>query len=382
MGSLYRRKQKIRHVDGAVEYRELPTIWLKYYQGGRAIRESTGTTKETVAKRMLRAREGDVEHGIPINPQMGRVTFEDAADDLLNDYKTNSRRTYADTVRRLKLHLKQGFKGKRLISITTADIRAYIANRLAPIKQPNGTDAPGAANATINRELALLKRMCSLAVKDGKLHAKPYIPMLRENNVRRGFFEAAQFEVVCRQLPTPLQPVVRFAYLTCWRVASEILPREWRQVDWQGRVVRLDPGTTKNRDGRSFPFTAALETLLKDQHAEHDRLKKAGRLVSFVFHRDGERIRTFRGAWKAACMAAGVPGRILHDFRRTAVRNLERVGVPRSAAMAMVGHKTESIYRRYAIVDAGALREAAAKIDGAAGTMTWSQGKAAGGHSP
>ena len=81
-------------------------------------------------------------------------------------------------------------------------------------------------------------------------------------------------------------------------------------------------------------------------------------------------------------MAAGVPGRILHDFRRTAVRNLERVGVPRSAAMAMVGHKTESIYRRYAIVDAGALREAAAKIDGAAGTMTWSQGKAAGGHSP
>ena len=65
----------------------------------------------------------------------------------------------------------------------------------------------------------------------------------------------------------------------------------------------------------------------------------------------------------------GCPGRILHDFRRTAVRNLERAGVPRSAATSMVGHNTEAIYRRYAIVDAGALRDAATKIDTAAGTI-------------
>jgi hypothetical protein len=82
-----------------------------------------------------------------------------------------------------------------------------------------------------------------------------------------------------------------------------------------------------------------------------------------VFHRNGKRIRDFRDAWTTACTAAAVPGRILRDFRRTAVRNLERDGVSRSAAMAMVGHKTEAIYRRYAIVDAGALRDAAAKID-------------------
>ena len=87
-----------------------------------------------------------------------------------------------------------------------------------------------------------------------------------------------------------------------------------------------------------------------------------------LFHHAGEPIKSLRGAWKAACKAAGVPGRIMHDFRRTAVRNLERDGVSRSAAMAMVGHKTEAIYRRYAIVDAGALREAAATIDRAAST--------------
>ena len=55
---------------------------------------------------------------------------------------------------------------------------------------------------------------------------------------------------------------------------------------------------------------------------------------------------------------AGLGGRLPHDLRRTAVRNLGRAGVPRSAAMKMVGHKTESIYRRYSIVDAKVLEEA------------------------
>ena len=87
--------------------------------------------------------------------------------------------------------------------------------------------------------------------------------------------------------------------------------------------------------------------------------------MPLVFHRDGERIRDLRGAWKTACEASGYPGRIPHDFRRTAVRNLERAGVPRSAAMAMVGHKTEAIYRRYCIVDDRFLREAAGRIDAA-----------------
>jgi integrase len=140
-------------------------------------------------------------------------------------------------------------------------------------------------------------------------------------------------------------------------------------VDWHGRAVRLDPGTTKNREGRTSPFTTALEKLLKGQLAEHERLKKVNRIVALVFHRNGKRIKDLRGAWDAACTAAGCPGRILHDFRRTAVRNIERAGVPRSAAMSMMGHKTEAIYRRYAIVDAGALRDAAAKIDTAAGTI-------------
>lgn len=365
MGSLYRRGR---------------VWWLKYRQNGRAVRESSGTTKETVARRMLRLREGDVERGIPVLPKLGRVSFTEAAEDLLTDYRTNRKATLPDTERRLRLHLTPFFQNRRLASISTSDVRAFIAKRQADTVRVRNArrvrDGEGwreipevrrpVSAGEINRELSILKRMFSLAVQGARLHTKPYIPMLREDNVRRGFFEREQFEAVRTHLPVPLRPVVTFAYLTGWRLHSEVLPLQWRQVDWEAREIRLDPGTTKNREGRAFPFTGELQALLEAQRCEHESLRAAGRLVPFVFHRDGEPILDFRGAWRSACRAAGVPGRIFHDLRRTAVRNLERAGVPRSVAMAMVGHKTEAIYRRYAIVDAGLRREAASKLDAAA----------------
>ncbi len=83
-----------------------------------------------------------------------------------------------------------------------------------------------------------------------------------------------------------------------------------------------------------------------------------------MFHRaDGSQIKDMRKPFKAACEKAGVTGKVFHDFRRTAVRSLERAGVARSSAMAMVGHETESIYKGCAIQDETMLREAAAKLD-------------------
>ena len=86
-----------------------------------------------------------------------------------------------------------------------------------------------------------------------------------------------------------------------------MLPLEWRHVDWQGRCVRLDAHTTKNDEGRSFPFTADLEKILTEQLAIHEQLKAAGTICPFVFHRNGERIGYFRSAWWNACKAAGCP---------------------------------------------------------------------------
>ena len=147
------------------------------------------------------------------------------------------------------------------------------------------------------------------------------------------------------------------------RIASEVLPLEWRHVDWHGRCVRLDAHTTKNDEGRVFPFTVDLEKILTEQLGIHEKLTAAGTICPFVFHRNGERIGYFRTAWKNACKAAGCPGALVHDMRRSAVRTFERAGVPRSVAMSIVGHKTESIYRPYAIVDEAMQREAAARLD-------------------
>jgi len=138
-----------------------------------------------------------------------------------------------------------------MAKISVATINAYVAKRLK--------DTPTPGNATINRELAWLKLMFRLAVDAGKLVTRPKVTLLVEDNAGQGFFEHAQYESVLRHLPEDLRPVVRFAYITGWRVKSEVLKLEWRHVDLKAGEVRLDPGTTKNGEGRTFPFTIDLK---------------------------------------------------------------------------------------------------------------------------
>jgi integrase len=364
MGSLYKRGN---------------VWWLKYRQHGRVVRESSSTTKESVARRMLRVREGDVERGIPIEPKIGRVSFEDAVDDLFNDYRTNGRKTLDDLERRVTMHLTPFFRGKLMTAITTTDVRAYIAKRQKDTvrvrKARREQDAAGmwreipeerrpVSPGEINRELTALKRAFSVAIEAGKLRHKPHIPMLLENNVRTGFFEAEQYRAVLKHLPPAIRPIVTFAYVTGWRLASEILPLEWRQVDREAGEVRLDPGTTKNGEGRVIHLPLELKVILAAQWLEHEALRKAGRIVPVVFHRNGKPIKSIRRVWQNACRAAGCPGRIPHDLRRTAVRNMVRCGIPEAVAMKISGHKTRSVFERYNVTSDGDLRAAATRLGG------------------
>jgi integrase len=230
----------------------------------------------------------------------------------------------------------------------------------------------------------LIRRALLGAIQSGKLH-KPHVPLLREDNVRIGFFEPEQYVAVQSHLPAALRPVVEFAYITGWRIDSEVLPLEWRQVDLRAGEVRLDAGTTKNREGRVFPLTDDLRALLDAQLAERSRLQKAGHLVPWVFFRlvakgrrgpkHPRRIHAFTKAWTAACIAAGCPGRIPHDLRRTAVRNMVRRGVPERVAMKLTGHKTPSVFQRYNIVSDGDLRTAAEQLRGLTGTKKGQLGR-------
>ena len=221
----------------------------------------------------------------------------------------------------------------------------------------------GASNAEINRELAILKRAFSLGARAGKILNKPYIPGLKESNVRKGFFEPDQFKAVLNHLDLPLQKLMTFYYITGCR-KSEGLTLQWRQIDFRTGTVILDPGTTKNDDGRVFPFTQELRELLESQKAYTDQLQREKKIVCpWVFHRNGRPIKSYDGAWRSACKKAGLPGRHVHDFRRTTVRRLEQAGVSRSVGMKLTGHKTESVYRRYAIVSKSDLEEATRRLD-------------------
>jgi len=378
--------------DG-MRYQRGQIWWIKFYRHGRPVRESTGSTKERDAKNLLRRRLGAVAEGRPISLRAEKVRVGELLDDLLTEYRVNGRASL-DRMEELVAHVRPVFGDARAAMVKTPDVRTYIDAR----------QREGAANATINRELAALKRAYSLGLQAEKILTKPHIPTLEENNVRTGFFEREQFESVRAELPDYLRPVMTFAYITGWRIPSEILTREWRHVDFAARTVRLDPGETKNREGRTFYMTPELRACLEAQKAATDEMaRKTGRIIPWVFWRRARNattgalvvrpIRKFYTAWSYACLRAGLATktetkengrtvvriaaqRIPHDFRRTAVRALERAGVPRSVAMKMTGHKTESVYRRYAIVSDADLRDAAAKLarnnasDMATGTIT------------
>ena len=342
-------------------YQRGKTWWIKYSRNGRPYFESSHSKKKEEAKRLLRLREGDIARGVPVTSRIGRMRFEEAAEDFLTDYQINKRKSYADVKRRIVIGLAPWFQHRRMTQITTADVQHYVQAR----------QAGGAANATINRELAALKRMYTLAIKGRKLLYRPHIPMLAENNVRQGFFERAQFDAVRAELSDALRGVATLAYYTGWRVRSEVLSLTWPQIDRREGTIRLEPGTTKSKAGRTVAYLEIdeLREAIEVQWQWHLELRSEGTICPWVFSHTtpakkwGQRIKTFRRSWLGACQRAGVPGRVLHDFRRTAVRNLERAGVPRKVAMAMVGHKTESIYRRYDIVTESDLHAAAARLN-------------------
>jgi len=328
--------------------------WVKYYVNGRPIRESTGTEKETEAKRFLKVREGRVAMGQPILRRADRIRYEEAAEDLRRFYESSGRRSLREAKIRLA-HLDRFFRHYRLAAIDHATITRYVVAR----------QEAGAANATINRELGILGRMLRLAYEGGKLFRVPPIKLLREPAPRQGFFEEEAFRAVLRHLPGALQAVVTFAYITGWRIQSEILPLTWAQVQFAGGVVRLEPGTTKNREGRTFPLFPELRALLERQRTLTREIQlEQDRIIPWVFHRHGKPIRSFRKSWATACRLAGQPGRIPHDFRRTAVRNVVRAGIPERVAMQLSGHKTRSVFERYNIVSEGDLREAGRKLTG------------------
>jgi integrase len=325
--------------------------WISYYHRGKEFRESSESHNESTAKKLLKKRIGEVAQGRLRGAKQDRLTFDNLAQALLADYQINGRRSLRSA--RLSIsHLRKFFAFDHAIDITTDRIKAYAADR----------QKEKAANASINRELAALKRMFSLAVQEGRLSHSPYIPTLEEDNARQGFVDHGAFLALREKLATYLRDPIAFLYLSGWRL-GEMKALEWRDVDLAGKVVHLRPEISKNKNGRLLPLSGELLEIMNRAHA------KRRPHWPFVFHRDGEPIGDFRKAWSTACKATGLHPLLVHDLRRTAVRNMVRARVSDRVAMALSGHKTRSVFDRYDIVSEADLAQAAERLQAHLGTQ-------------
>lgn len=331
--------------DGRI-YKRGELFYVAYSIGGREFRESTGSRDPTYAQTLLETRlqERDrAQRAVAAAPT--RVTYDDLATAYVAEYELHQHRTVATAKARVE-HLRTFFRGMVAAAITAGVIARYqMARREA-----------GLAAATVNRETAALHRMFTIARRSGLLDSIPlFPPRLRENPPRQGFFEWAEYRAIRAQLPPPYQDVLDFAYYSGWR-RREITELTWAEVDWKGGVIRLDPARSKTGTGRVLPITPALKAVLTRRRKR--RVKKQ----PLVFRRDGVRVRTWKHCWAKACTAANLPGRYLHDCRRTAARNFVRAGVPERVAMALLGHKTRSVFDRYNIVCERELHEAGERL--------------------
>ncbi len=332
------------------------TWWARFAVRGQRVRVNTGLRDpddSEAAEKFLKARLAEAE--LRIGPAShGRVRFEDLTELLRNHYVNQGNRSL-DRAEYSIARLAERFARLTAENITSARLDAYVAARYQS----------GVSRGTVRLELAALRLMFRLAVRKKMLSAGdvPDFPSIEPGAARKGFFERADFERVLAHLPEHLRAVAAFGYYTGWR-KGEILGLQWEAVDPRAQVIRLEANQSKNDEARTLAYGQhpALVALLRGQDEARKALLRVP-LTPWVFwHRDGQPIRDFYTAWRAACKAAELPGRLFHDLRRTAVRHMERAGVSRSVAMKITGHKTETIYRRYAITNEADVAEAMGRL--------------------
>ncbi len=325
------------------------TWYLRFSRNGVRREEKTAARSRSEAEVLLRQRVAALDAG-RYDLDAGKVHLSELYADLLRDY-TIKGQNVKDPPKRWN-HLNPAFGRDLVRTITTARITTYVDARLKA----------GAARATVKLELACLRRMLRLGFQAKKVMQLPYVPSLSVENARQGFFEREDFEAVRRNLPIHLRPLVTVAYWTGWR-KNELLSLEWRRVDLTTGEMRLDPGTTKNKQGRVVYLPPeALDALgrWRRHTVKVERIQQ--RISPHVFHRRGQPIEDFYATWRGACKRAGVSDRLFHDLRRTSVRNYVRSGVSEHVAMAISGHKTRSVFDRYNIVSPGDLQVAAGQV--------------------
>ncbi len=325
-------------------------IWyIKYHHRGQGVRECTGSTDERDADRLLRKRLSALDEGQPL-VATSRITISKIIDLTLDEYRMLKRRG-------LRIEELRSKAPKRLIGHIVASKfgKSHVQEYIEARRQE------GRADSTINRELSLVRRGFTLAAEHepplvGKV---PRIPKLDEDNVREGFLEDPQYLKLREALPQHLKCLLVCGYYLGLRLGA-FRRLKWSQVDLAAGEIRIAKRQAKSKKPHTVPIYGEMKSWLEMQFAEHEQLRPD---CDYVFNYHGRPIGHHIGGWRKACIAAGVPDLYFHDLRRSAVRNMERGGVPRKIAMAITGHLTESMYRRYDIVNGQDTKQAGRKME-------------------
>lgn len=305
--------------------------WVaQYYVNGQRFRKSTGTSIKAEAESILRDWMGTSERGEKAKPQTQGLTYDELRADLLKHYaekerKSLKKRKTGEPYIFPLTALDAFFRGRRINEIDRDTASAFIAKRRAD----------GIANATINASVRLLGRMFSLARDNGKITVVPKFELLRTKS-RQGFLPHAQFQKLFDAMPAHLQPMLLLLYYTAVRV-GEAEKIEWPAVNLDAATITLLEGETKNDEPRILPLPDPLVKML-----------------SRVTHQEGRVFpskRAMQDAFRSACKAAGIEGLMVHDLRRSGVRNLMNAGVQQAVAMKISGHRDAGVFQRYNIVD-------------------------------
>jgi integrase len=324
--------------------------WIRYSRNGKQYQESSKSENRKDAERMLAKRLGDIASGLFQGLTAERLTVWNLCELVIADYEFQGKRGLEDLRWRAEKHLRKTFEQLLAQALTSERLKAFKKERRLE----------GAADATINRELAIIRRGFTLAREAGLYRGEPpHFGLFKLDNARQGFVEDADYRKLIEALPSHLKCIAITGYHLGLR-AGELRKLEWTQVDLDAREIRLMASQTKGKRPRTAPIYGDLLPALSHQKAERDAEWPE---VPWVFHWHGKPIGHSLKGWRRSAEAAGVPDLLFHDLRRSAIRNMERAGIPRKVAMSISGHRTESVYLRYDIVSQRDLAIAREKLE-------------------
>jgi integrase len=329
-------------------YKRGRTWWVQVYDhDGRRVRFSTGTRDKREADRLLNDKLAELNKGRPvIGPP--RITVGQLLQALEDDYKVKGRASM-DRLKSARGHLEAFFTpSKKAVAIRGGDLQRYLLHR---------TEGESASMQTVRYELAMLRRAFVLQQRMEVLDRIPVFPEFEAASSRDTYVPDGDHRAIVAQLDDPVSHLVTFLYWTGWRVGARgdegALNLTWDDVDWSTGSLRVGSGSKTKKPGR-FYFDAVPEV-------EGVLRALRGRNEAWVFARANGRRLGYKfalQAFKDAQEKAGVGPYRLHDYRRSVARRLEQGGIPRSTAMRITGHRTEHVFRQYAVGEDEDVRKA------------------------